>query len=1104
MNGRPLISERTFLHIADLQAQAHQGYNPDSSIVTLLASAERALGQSRFLLESRRPDLAFVEYLRASELVCNVIPRHRDYVDLSIDQPERARKLGLLLRQVRDAAEQYEGIKGIIVNNNLRSGARPQEGGVMSGTSVGNGTGNGNSNSNGHVRTESAPTNGLGSGHAFASSGRVKPPPSPKPEKLHGRPLSTMGTNGDALTDRFARLRMPAPLDTSVPNVSSVHSSPLARIPSATDYGGRGSMDTISRVSTNGTARPQGPRSLPNDGQPLPLHVTIPNMPQEPQAAYSPARNMQTTGNIAAPRHSARSLAGPRRTSMISSSASYSAPNPSSSQSNDYFPQTTPNATNGRPPPPSTARRRSSNIPLEKSINPAKLYDILRFNTLLIDFRPRPSFDTGHINAPNILCIEPFLVRQGMSAEQLESNLVLSPESEQLLFAQRDEFDLVVYYDQDTEGENFLSRPRGEAEARMKYLHEALSEFNVEKPLHRPPMLLEGGVTAWCEFRGPEVLVKSSTAAVVSDQGSGLRRRPVATARPNLVANGQSELRVSKRRLRDYNPLDEEEEKSWRERARAESVVLPPTPGVGPQDDEQGDALRDVREEDEDPDQERAAGGAIQDFLTRFPDAGDLDRHAFAGVRPVRAPPEPPQKVPMYPSTPPSSYPPPPSSYPPPPSSYPPPPSSYPSVPARPAPAAPRMSYTGVSDRVVSATTPISRTVSATQPYVPSKQVLTNIRLPHTGLTNFGNTCYMNSCLQALSATLPLTLFFLDDGYKPGLQHENWKGSHGVMPDLYANLIRSLWKNDVQCIRPTTFSRFCARLNGRFGNGEQQDAKEFLDFLVDVLHEDLNPMWARTPLRDLTKAEEAKRERMPKPLVAQREWERYLHRDGSFINGLFGGQHASRLECRTCGFTSTKYETFLSISVEIPTTGRGGVTTLEDCLKSYCAEEVLTHDEVWKCPRCETQREASKRITLTRAPQYLVVHFKRFATGGSSGGAFSWRSSSTSARKIRTPVLFPLHNLDLGPYTLPAPSAAETASYAGYNAEDASMTPPYLYDAYAVVRHIGGTLQSGHYVTVARDRGRGWREYNDKTTREVREETVGGGEEAYIVFYERK
>lgn len=222
------------------------------------------------------------------------------------------------------------------------------------------------------------------------------------------------------------------------------------------------------------------------------------------------------------------------------------------------------------------------------------------------------------------------------------------------------------------------------------------------------------------------------------------------------------------------------------------------------------------------------------------------------------------------------------------------------------------------------------------------------------------------------------------------------------------------------------------------------------------------------------------------------------------ISDLFAGQHASRLKCTTCGTTSTTYEAFYSISVEIP---RSGSASIEQCLRSYCAEEMLSGDEVWKCPSCKKEREALKSITITRAPRYLVVHFKRFSA-----------SHNESARKVRTPIDFPLDGFDLQPFMLPPPTSEEMAqairdrgieSVKKDCALDETMTPPYRYSAYAVMRHIGSTLHSGHYVALVKDTGRQcWRAFNDERVvdfdpRQLQPSRRLQNEEAYIVFFER-
>lgn len=1008
---------KPYQHISDLKDKAKTGLDKNQSLNHLLAQANSALKQAETLVDYRRPDLAYVEYLRAFEISVAIIPQHESYPVLSSRRGPQFAQHQSILRHISELADRFDKIKEIIINDNKRNQTQPASVSAPRRTSI-----------------------------------QSSPP---------------AATNGNAaLADRFARLRMqPPPVNTSAANRRSESrasiTSSTGSITSPTSYSNRSSIDFSNSPFANASSvRPVGPRQMPNGapGHPFANRIALDTsvnaaLPKAPSPTYSPARNMNTPSHIDPPRTTARSMVGSggRNNSVVSNASSY-APGNDGDEGAGYFPR----MSQDHPPPP--PRRKSVHRPTELRIGPERLYDYLKMHSvLLIDVRDRQEFDDGHIYAQSIVCIEPTALSPNMSAEQLEDALILSPDAEQAMFYNRHKYDLVVYYDHHTSSESFIHRPTTERERNLKYLYDALYEYNTEKPLQRPPILLMGGIDGWTDLVGDQALKRSNTAA---------QQRSARPIRRVPVASKDSRLYVPKKRLRDYNPLDAEEERKWHERARVESVVVDQKPSMD--------------EEDESRQVENATPiyQSIEEFLRRFPDAGSIEQRYGVQEHPASLLPARPQ-VPSYPTPPPKS--------------------ATPSIPSRPVPAAARVSYSGVSDhRAVSAQ---STGASADLPaYVPPRFLPSNLRLPRTGLVNFGVTCYMNATIQALSATTPLTLFFLDDRFKTLVQRDNWKGSKGVLPELYANLIRSVWKGDVEAIRPSTLRSFCARLNSEWGIDRQQDAKEFFDFLVDCLHEDLNKNWSKTPLKALTAEQEATRERMPKPIVCRTEWGRYTHREQSYLTQLFGGQHASRLRCTTCHFTSTTYEAFYSISVEIP---RSGVGNIKDCLKSYCAEEMLSGDEVWKCPRCNREREATKQITITRAPQFLVIHFKRFSAG-----------RGESARKVRTPIDFPLKNLDMSPYMLPPPSSEEARTIAKeYGADklkpDPSMQPPFSYDAYAVMRHIGTTLTSGHYTCLAKDRARScWRQFNDTWVGDFDPERLSERERlqnemAYIVFYQR-
>lgn len=180
------------------------------------------------------------------------------------------------------------------------------------------------------------------------------------------------------------------------------------------------------------------------------------------------------------------------------------------------------------------------------------------------------------------------------------------------------------------------------------------------------------------------------------------------------------------------------------------------------------------------------------------------------------------------------------------------------------------------------------------------------------GLHNLGNTCFMNSALQVMFNTKPLTEYFRQNIHLFELNTNNKMGTKGHLAIRYADLLKEIQSAQTRSIAPLKF-RFCvSKFAPQFSGGGQHDSQELLDWLLDTLHEDLNRVTEK-PYIELKDSNGRSDQ-----VVAAESWEATLQRNKSVIVDLFYGQLKSKVACLTCSTESVRFDPFSLLSLPLP------------------------------------------------------------------------------------------------------------------------------------------------------------------------------------------
>ncbi|KAM6057348.1 ubiquitin carboxyl-terminal hydrolase 12-like isoform 2-T2 [Theristicus caerulescens] len=199
------------------------------------------------------------------------------------------------------------------------------------------------------------------------------------------------------------------------------------------------------------------------------------------------------------------------------------------------------------------------------------------------------------------------------------------------------------------------------------------------------------------------------------------------------------------------------------------------------------------------------------------------------------------------------------------------------------------------------------------------------------GLVNFGNTCYCNSVLQALYFCRPFREKVL--AYK--VQPRKKESLLTCLSDLFNSIATQ--KKKVGVIPPKKFISRLRKENELFDNYMQQDAHEFLNYLLNTIADLLQ--------------EEKKQEKQ----------------NGKLQNGSIESEGGDKTDL------TSKDEDFLDLSVDVEQN-----TSITHCLRGFSNTETLCSEYKYYCEQCRSKQEAQKRMRVKKLPMILALHLKRF------------------------------------------------------------------------------------------------------------------------------
>lgn len=246
----------------------------------------------------------------------------------------------------------------------------------------------------------------------------------------------------------------------------------------------------------------------------------------------------------------------------------------------------------------------------------------------------------------------------------------------------------------------------------------------------------------------------------------------------------------------------------------------------------------------------------------------------------------------------------------------------------------------------------------------------------------FGNTCYSNSVLQALYFCKPFREKVLEYKAKNKRTKETLLS---CLADLFYSIATQ--KKKVGSIAPKKFIARLRKEKEEFDNYMQQDAHEFLNFLINHINEIIlaercqkNAM-LQASMGAGPSGSNSSHFTNAKANVSGTSYPMYGFdfcnngepQEPTWVHEIFQGILTSETRCLNCETVSSKDEHFFDLQVDVDQN-----TSITHCLRCFSTTETLCSENKFKCDNCCNYQEAQKRMRVKKLPMILSLHLKRF------------------------------------------------------------------------------------------------------------------------------